>query len=142
MIESNTNENISAHAAAKKRAVLKICQAIEGTAVMLCPVDKGDLRASIGYACELGSTSGASKPTEYDGIVTTNKEHAPHVEFGTRPHTIAVKFARVLSNGKDVFGTIVNHPGTRAQPFMRPALDQNVNNASAIMRSELSGVSN
>jgi HK97 gp10 family phage protein len=140
MIESNVNENMKRHKAAKQQAILKICQLIEGTAVMLCPVDKGDLRTSIGYACQLGSTAGAKKPGNYDGIVSTNKEHASHVEFGTRPHTITVKTARVLSDGKTIFGKRVQHPGTQAQPFMRPAVDRNKTNADRIMKTELGKV--
>lgn len=140
MIESNVDQNIMEHERAKQRGILKVCQVIEATAVMLCPVDKGDLRSGIGYACQLGSSGGATKPSGHDGIVTVNKKHALPVEFGTRPHTIAVRNARVLSDGKDVFGTIVNHPGTQAQPFMRPAGDQNITNASNIMKTELGGI--
>ena len=40
------------------------------------------------------------------------------IEFGTRPHYIA---GRLNINGEWVRG--VNHPGSRAKPFMRPALD-------------------
>lgn len=46
--------------------------------------------------------------------------YAPYVEFGTAPHVIRTVRARVLAN-KDtgqVFGPVVNHPGTKANPFM------------------------
>lgn len=46
------------------------------------------------------------------------------VEFGTRPHVIESKGPWPLRNPKtgQVFGRIVHHPGTTAQPFIRPAL--------------------
>lgn len=46
--------------------------------------------------------------------------YAPYVEFGTEPHTIRAVNKRVLAN-KDtgqVFGPVVHHPGTKANPFM------------------------
>ena len=52
------------------------------------------------------------------------------IEFGTPPHVIKVKSASVLTDGKgNFFGTKVNHPGTQPKPFLRPALDENVNKA-------------
>ena len=46
--------------------------------------------------------------------------YAPYVEFGTAPHVIEAKNARVLANVQtgQVFGRRVNHPGTKANPFM------------------------
>jgi HK97 gp10 family phage protein len=54
--------------------------------------------------------------------------YAHLVEFGTRPHTIRPK-----ANGAMRFGSVttreVQHPGTRPQPFMRPAADSKFNEA-------------
>lgn len=46
--------------------------------------------------------------------------YAPFVEFGTAPHLIRPVNARVLANAKtgEIFGTLVHHPGTKANPFM------------------------
>jgi len=46
--------------------------------------------------------------------------YAPFVEFGTAPHEIRPVNARVLANKKtgEFFGTLVHHPGTKANPFM------------------------
>ena len=81
---------------------------IEAQAKLLAPVDMGGLRNSIS-----GQSSGLI------GTVGTNVHYAAHVEYGTRPHAInsAVHIPRVG------FRYIGMHPGTRAQPFMRPALD-------------------
>lgn len=52
---------------------------------------------------------------------------APHwaaVEYGSRPHVIRSKGRWPLRDKEtgDVFGRVVNHPGTPAQAFMRPAV--------------------
>jgi hypothetical protein len=46
--------------------------------------------------------------------------YAPYVEFGTAPHTITAVNAKVLANVKtgQVFGRVVHHPGTKANPFL------------------------
>ena len=83
---------------------------IEAQAKLLAngSVDTGRLQNSI-----TGQSSGLI------GTVGTNVHYASHVEYGTRPHAInsAVHIPRVG------FRYIGMHPGTRAQPFMRPALD-------------------
>ena len=47
-------------------------------------------------------------------------QYAPYVEFGTVPHIIKAVNARVLANSKtgEIFGPLVHHPGTKANPFM------------------------
>lgn len=58
---------------------------------------------------------------------TTPEGHAYplDVELGSRPHLIESKGDYPLRNPKtgQVFGRSVNHPGTEAQPFIRPSLD-------------------
>lgn len=51
--------------------------------------------------------------------------YAKFVHFGTKPHIIKAKKAKVLANknGK-VFGKKVNHPGAKAQPYLENALDE------------------
>ncbi len=43
-----------------------------------------------------------------------------YVEFGTAPHDIKAVNERVLANVQtgQVFGPVVHHPGTKANPFM------------------------
>jgi len=63
---------------------------VHNRAKQLCPVDTGRLRSSISWRLErVGGT--------VVGVVGTNVEYAPYVEFGTRHN--------------------------RSQPFLRPALD-------------------
>ena len=96
---------------------------VEGQAVALAPSDLGGLRKSIN-----------TQVRKDNAAVGSNLDYAPHVEFGTRAHTINVKNASVLTNGKSFFGKTVNHPGTKAQPFLLPALVKNRNRIIEIFR--------
>jgi hypothetical protein len=85
-------------------------------------VDTGNLKNSI------------KAQTEGRSVVISMSEYAPYVEFGTPPHVIRPKNAKALHwkadgvgprGGKiktDVFAKVVHHPGTRPQPFIRPAI--------------------
>jgi N6-adenosine-specific RNA methylase IME4 len=46
--------------------------------------------------------------------------YAPYVEFGTAPHIIRAVNKKVLANAAtgQIFGPVVHHPGTKANPFM------------------------
>jgi len=114
-----------------KKQVLYSAYAIQKGAKEKCPVDHGILRNSINV-----------EPTNngFGADVGTNVHYAPHVEFGTAPHVIRVKNKKALSDGKKMFGKKVNHPGTKAQPFLYPAWDQErkvfLEKAEAILRSD------
>lgn len=55
-------------------------------------------------------------------------KYAAPVEFGSRPHVIRPKNAKVLSwkpkGGGRVFAKVVNHPGTKPRPFLMPAFER------------------
>ena len=66
-------------------------------------------------------------PSKHGAEVYTDVFYAPYVEDGTQPHIIKVKNAKALhwiSGNKHIFAKSVNHPGTRAKPFMKPAADK------------------
>lgn len=93
---------------------------IERDAKRYCPVDTGALRDSIenhleGHDLIVSASGGA------DG-----RTYAVYVELGTRPHVIESHGDYPLRNREtgQAFGRRVSHPGTRAQPFLRPALYQ------------------
>ena len=63
-------------------------------------------------------------------FVGTNLEHGPYIEAGIRPHVIEPKKAQALHffvGGDEVFTKRVQHPGFAPIPFLRPALESNVN---------------
>jgi HK97 gp10 family phage protein len=53
--------------------------------------------------------------------------YSAFVEFGTKPHIIRAKNKKVLrfpgAGGGFRFATQVHHPGTKAQPYLQPAVD-------------------
>jgi phage gpG-like protein len=54
--------------------------------------------------------------------IGTNVEYAAAIEFGSRPHVIEVKNKKVLSNGTQIFGKRVNHPGFGGDSYLYWAL--------------------
>jgi hypothetical protein len=91
---------------------------VEALAKRLAPVDTGRLAGSIvTVQINVGGKPGAG--------VGTNVEYALYVHDGTRAHPIAPKRAKVLrfkAGGSVVFTSKVNHPGTKAVPFLENAL--------------------
>lgn len=53
-------------------------------------------------------------------------------ETGTQPHTITPSTRKRLrfDVGEEVFALAVQHPGMAAQPFLRPAIDENTDAAA------------
>jgi HK97 gp10 family phage protein len=120
----------------EKRALYAIGTFVEGDAKLRCPVGEyfegqvgGNLRSSIGY-----------KVIESKKMVQigTNVDYAIYVEKGTPPHLILPKTASVLTwmgPAGRVFSMKVNHPGTKAQPFLTPAAEQNTAKIAQIIKN-------
>lgn len=91
----------------------RVASAIESDARHACPVDTGHLAESITHEVD-GATA----------RIGSNVKYAAIVELGAGPHIIRVRNARVLANREtgQVFGPVVHHPGTPAQPHLAPAL--------------------
>ena len=91
---------------------------LEAKAKALAPVDTGNMKSTI----RTDITDGGMSAT-----VSVGAEYGAHVEYGTQPHVIRPRNGKYLafpgSGGGTVFATEVNHPGTRAQPFMTPAAE-------------------
>lgn len=72
---------------------------------------------------EDGVTSVLISPTR--GKVFNTSGHAAFVNDGTKPHLIVAKRGRALAfqtAGGMVFRRAVRHPGTKARPFVAPAM--------------------
>lgn len=82
------------------------------------PVDQGDLKEKITSHTDIAKTHKQAQ-------VISNADYSAAVENGTKPHTIRVRNKKVLAahkgGGWNFFGKEVDHPGTRAQPFLYPA---------------------
>lgn len=101
-----------------KNAISRSIELVQNKAMRKAPVNKqsggGNLRQSIKtYIYPL------------KGRVVAEAKYAAAVETGTKPHIIRAR-GRVLANTRtgQFFGKTVHHPGTRAQPYMRPAVDE------------------
>lgn len=95
-------------------------------------VDTGALRHAIGFDLDpdgMGATIGpwtGAPVSAFGPVEDTGRrvDYGPYVEYGTRPHSIDPVNASVLAfQGPDgpVFARHVDHPGTKAHPFMEPA---------------------
>jgi len=51
--------------------------------------------------------------------VGTNVEYGKFLELGTKAHKIKIKTKKMLSDGVQAFGKVVNHPGFKPRPWMR-----------------------
>ncbi|MGA5820811.1 HK97 gp10 family phage protein [Kitasatospora sp. NPDC094028] len=93
--------------------------AIAADAARYCPEDTGSLAASIEHHMEgpdliVSATGGAEGRT-----------YAAYVELGTGPHIIRPTGKQAMFwEGAAHPVREVHHPGTRPQPFLRPALFQ------------------
>ena len=103
------------------------CALVERSAKQLAPKDNGELRRSI-----------SSKVEGDVGIVFTPLEYAPYVEYGTG------LFAEAGDGRKDVpwhyqddEGEWHSTSGQKPQPFMRPALNNNIKIIKQILKEEL-----
>jgi len=92
---------------------------MEEIAVTNVPVDTGRLKGSINL---MPRALGFSFYNLVAGV-----DYAMAVEFGTGPRIIVPVSKKALAfemEGKKVIVKKVMHPGSEAQPFMRPAMDQ------------------
>lgn len=64
--------------------------------------------------------------------------YAKFVYFGTRPHIIKPKKMKALANKKSgqIFGKSVNHPGTKANPYIEKAFSEYISSASFVKAKE------
>ena len=97
--------------------VLRITSLAKATA----PVRTGKLRASLTWA--MGQTG----PTMTSGAVGSPLDYLEWVHEGTKPRVIYPKdgheFMVLNIGGRKVFTNRVNYPGSKANPFLRRAME-------------------
>ena len=92
----------------------------------LAPVKTGNLRRTI--------RPGQATSQGFENVATAG--YAAPVEFGSAAHVIRPRSRKVLRfkvGGREVFARKVNHPGSRAQPFMGPGLEKVVKDIGAVI---------
>ena len=104
-------------------AVQESCELIQKTAQGYCPVDTGDLQASITI----------DPPVEGDasvtGSVAPHMPYASYVEYGTGQR----------GDPSAPYPHVMTWPGMAAQPYMRPALDESKGQVKDIFTRALGG---
>jgi len=100
------------------RATLLVMRSAQEAA----PVDTGRLRGSITPTVEM-------RAKEMLGVVGSNVIYAPFVEYGTRPHWpppgALATWARRHGVPEFVIARAIARYGTKPQPYLGPALDDN-----------------
>lgn len=79
------------------------------------PVDTGNLRNNVGF-----------EPKGNDVTIFSNAPYSVFVEKGTKAHTVSVKNAKALTDGKTFFGKQVNIPAKKAQPFFYRNIEKGI----------------
>lgn len=107
-------------------ALERVGSAAEGFAADLAPVDSGLLRQKMTHIVDDNSVTVGS-PLEY----------AAYVEFGTGKYASGGRNTPWVY--KDDKGNWHYTHGQRAQPFLKPALQNNIKTYQAIIKDELGG---
>lgn len=85
-------------------------------------INTGRLKNSITY--KIISKGSASSTT---ATIRVGASHGIFIEEGTRPHVIRAKYANALRfevGGEVIYAKEVRHPGTKANPFLKPAFEK------------------
>lgn len=93
------------------KALNRACLVVENEAKRLCPVNTGDLRNSITHEVHNDV-----------GIVGTNKEYAPYVEFGTGIFAVEGNGRDTPWSYQDDKGEWHTTVGQKPQPFLETAI--------------------
>ena len=120
----NSKEVLAAMLEAKMRALEKCGLVAEGYAKKATPVDTGNLRNSISH-----------KVTEDAAYIGTNTEYAPYVEFGTGKYYPGGRpDSWVYQDDK---GNWHRTEGSKAKPFLKPAVADHAQQYRGIIESEM-----
>lgn len=102
------------------KAIHKSALTIQSNAMKEAPVNKsfggGNLRQNIRI----------TSMSKTRAVISSKAPYSIFVEEGTRPHTIVPKVKKGLANRRtgQFFGKLVHHPGTRANPYMKRAVEK------------------
>lgn len=102
---------------ALEKGLRQACIVVQDAAKAKCPVDDGQLRQSISY--KVNAEKG-------EGIVGTDVEYAPYVEYGTGIYATKGGGRTTEWVYQDAKGDYHTTRGMRAQPFLIPAAEENL----------------
>lgn len=108
---------------------------VEAAAKDKCPTSTGELKRSI-------TTKVVESGTDSVLVATgTNVAYAPPVEYGSGPHNVPISALEPWARKRGIpvwalWKSISLH-GTAPHPFLRPALDENVDEIGKVVNAEL-----
>lgn len=126
-VTSHRVEVIDAKNEQVKAALEDIGGMMERYAKMLCPVDTSRLRGSIAHDAD-----------ETTAVVGTNVEYAPYLEFGTGQFAEGGGRATPWRYQDDK-GEWHTTSGNKPQPFLRPSVDNHIDEYKGIIQEHLQG---
>jgi len=103
-----------------QRRMRSIIRQVAADARTNAPVDTGRMAQAIKEDPIVSES-----PFKVVGGVTSHAPYSIYVHQGTAPHVIRPRNASALrfkAGGETIFATSVNHPGTRARPFLTNAV--------------------
>lgn len=106
------------------------CILVENQAKINCPVDTGQLRQSITHDTTVENN-------ELVGIVGTNVEYAPYVEYGTGIFAVQGDGRKDRWSYQDAEGNWHSTIGQRPQPFLEPALDSKRKDIHELFKNQI-----
>ena len=103
------------------------CLLVEAEAKRKCPVDTGQLRQSITH-----------EVIDNTGVIGTNVEYAPYVEYGTGKYAANGNGRQTPWSYQDPkTGNWIWTAGQRPQPFLEPALLENEKDILELIEEEI-----
>ena len=105
---------------AMQKGMLQAVTMVQESATDKAPSDTGNLKRSIDFEVEQDGS---------EGVVFSNCEYAPYVEIGTGIHSTKGTGRKTAWRYHGSHGWVTTK-GNPAQPFLKPAVDENKSNIS------------
>lgn len=102
-----------------RRGLVKAANVVRQEARKRAPVRTGRLKRGVRTKVTV-RRDGLAVAQIYPG---RSARHGLFAERGTQPHVIRPRTAKVLADGRTVYGRTVQHPGQPARPWMKPAAE-------------------
>lgn len=131
---NNIKEVLNELEEAEERALTIIGIKAEKYAKALCPVGTPESTGKKGYR---GGTLRNSITFNVNGdllMVGSNVEYAPYVELGTGPHFVPPPQWETFTTSK---GSGIGHGYVHPRPYLRPAIEDHLDEYRKIMHSEM-----
>ena len=134
--QNNIGEVLDALDNASERILTMIGIKVEKYAKALCPVGTPESTGIKGYRGGTLRNSITFEVEEDVVAIGSNVEYAPYVELGTGPHFQPPPEWEQFTTSK---GSGNGHGYVRARPFLRPAVEDHLEEYKTIIRKELKG---